>query len=124
MRLVRLLSDMSASYGSISPLEYDAEKALTLGDGDAHALTLGDVSGMLPDDKESDYSSFAPSSASSDTESVGGEEGEYLPSTARVCTSPSPRLSQRTRGVVCWMVGYLWWTRLISFDLSSPFYLP
>jgi hypothetical protein len=67
---------MSASYGGISPLEYeDKEKALTLGDGDAHALTLGDVSGMLPDYKESDYSSSAPSS---DTEGVhsAGEEIE------------------------------------------------
>ncbi|KAJ7840623.1 pheromone A receptor-domain-containing protein [Mycena leptocephala] len=42
-RLVRLLSDMSASYGGVSPLEYeDKEKALMLGGGDAHALTLGD----------------------------------------------------------------------------------
>jgi hypothetical protein len=70
-------SDMSALYGSISPLEYeDKEKVLTLGHGDAHALTLDDVSGMLPDYKESDHSSFSLSSASSasDTESVGGEE--------------------------------------------------
>ncbi|KAJ7930464.1 hypothetical protein B0H13DRAFT_2309424 [Mycena leptocephala] len=61
-------SDMSASYGGISPLEYeDKEKALTLGDGDARVLSLGDVSDMLPDCNESDYSSSAPSS---DTESV------------------------------------------------------
>jgi hypothetical protein len=49
----------------VSPLEYDAEKAGT--------VTLGDVSRMLPD-----YSSSAPSSSSSDTESVGGEEGEEI----------------------------------------------
>ncbi|KAJ7819152.1 pheromone A receptor-domain-containing protein [Mycena leptocephala] len=68
-----------SSYGGISPLECeDKENALTLGDGDARALTLGDVSGMLPDDKESDYSSppSSASSASSDTESMGGEEAE------------------------------------------------
>jgi hypothetical protein len=39
-------------------------------------LTLGDVSRMLLDYKESDYSSSTTSSASSDTESVGEEEGE------------------------------------------------
>jgi hypothetical protein len=71
---------MSASYGGISPLEYDADKARVLGEGEydpekAGSLTLGDVSGMLPDYKESDYSSSAPSS---DTESVhsAGEEIE------------------------------------------------
>jgi hypothetical protein len=41
---------MSASYGGVSPLDdEDKEKALTLGDSDAHALMLGDVSGMLTD---------------------------------------------------------------------------
>jgi hypothetical protein len=40
---------MSASYGGISPLDYDAEKAGT--------LMLGDVSGMLPDYEESNCSS-------------------------------------------------------------------
>jgi hypothetical protein len=73
---------MSALYGSISPLEYeDKEKVLTLGKGDAHALSLVDVGGMLPDYEVSDYSSSpssssASSSPSSDTESVGGEEIE------------------------------------------------
>ncbi|KAJ7904113.1 pheromone A receptor-domain-containing protein [Mycena leptocephala] len=72
-------SDMSASYGGISLLEYDAEKAALEHEGAGGekglTLTLGDVSGMLPDYRESDYSSSsAPSSASSDTESVGGEE--------------------------------------------------
>ncbi|KAJ7853001.1 hypothetical protein B0H13DRAFT_2359232 [Mycena leptocephala] len=66
-------SDMSASYGGISPLEYDAEKA----------QTLGDVSGMSPDYKESGYSSFpsSASSAPSDTESIhsAGEEIEVSP---------------------------------------------
>jgi hypothetical protein len=58
---------MSASYGGISRLEYDVEKVGT--------LTLGDVSGMLPDYRGSDCCSSAPSSvSSSDTESVGGEE--------------------------------------------------
>ncbi|KAJ7822244.1 pheromone A receptor-domain-containing protein [Mycena leptocephala] len=71
-------SDMSASYGGISPLEYDADKARVLGEGEydpekAHGLTLGDVSGMLPDYKESDYSSSAPSS---DTESVHSDAEE------------------------------------------------
>jgi hypothetical protein len=71
---------MSASYGGISLLEYDTEKVCMLGadeyDG-GEKLTLGDVSGMLPDYKVSDYSSSpTSSSASSDTESVGGEEGE------------------------------------------------
>ncbi|KAJ7861338.1 pheromone A receptor-domain-containing protein [Mycena leptocephala] len=61
---------MSASYGRISRLEYeDKEKAGTLGEGDAHALSLAD---------ESDCSSSAPSSSSSDTESVGEEEGEEI----------------------------------------------
>ncbi|KAJ7930473.1 pheromone A receptor-domain-containing protein [Mycena leptocephala] len=45
---------------------------LLLAQGDAHALTLGDVSRMLPDYKESDYSS-APSS---DTESVHSDAEE------------------------------------------------
>ncbi|KAJ7840635.1 pheromone A receptor-domain-containing protein [Mycena leptocephala] len=68
----------SALYGGISPLRYDAEKAETLEDGDAHALTLGDVSGMLPDYKESDCSSSAPSSSSSapSASSVHSEEEE------------------------------------------------
>ncbi|KAJ7930459.1 pheromone A receptor-domain-containing protein [Mycena leptocephala] len=73
-------SDMSASYGGISPLEYDADKARVLGEGEydpekAHGLTLGDVSRMLPDYKESDYSSSAPSS---DTESVHGSDAEEI----------------------------------------------
>ncbi|KAJ7822241.1 pheromone B alpha 1 receptor [Mycena leptocephala] len=59
-------SDMSASYGGISPLEYEEK---------AHGLSLGDVSGMLPDYKESDYSSSAPSS---DTESVHGSDAEEI----------------------------------------------
>ncbi|KAJ7931933.1 hypothetical protein B0H13DRAFT_2651123 [Mycena leptocephala] len=67
-------SDMPALYRSISPLEYeDKEKVLTLGEGDAHALSLADVGGMLPD--YNDYSSSAPSS-SSDMDSVGGEGEE------------------------------------------------
>jgi hypothetical protein len=49
-------SDMSASNGGISPLEYDAEKARMLGageyDGGEKGLTLGDMSGMLPDYEE------------------------------------------------------------------------
>jgi hypothetical protein len=72
-------TDMSASYGGFSPLEYDAEKALAYGEDGAGRekgmLTLGDASGMLPDYKASDYlSSLTSSSASSDTESVGEEE--------------------------------------------------
>ncbi|KAJ7842317.1 hypothetical protein B0H13DRAFT_2098813 [Mycena leptocephala] len=40
-------SDMSASYGGVLPLEYDAEKTRVLGAGDydgGEKLTLGDVS--------------------------------------------------------------------------------
>ncbi|KAJ7870699.1 pheromone A receptor-domain-containing protein [Mycena leptocephala] len=62
-------ADMSASYGGISPLEYDAEKALAFGEDD--------VRGMLPDYDESSCSS-SPSSACSDSassaSSVHGEE--------------------------------------------------
>jgi hypothetical protein len=74
--------NMSASYGGVSLLEYDAEKTRMLGAGEydgGEKLTLGDVSGMLPDHKESDYfSSPSVLSASPDTESVHstGEEIE------------------------------------------------
>ncbi|KAJ7840631.1 pheromone A receptor-domain-containing protein [Mycena leptocephala] len=60
-------SNMSASYGGVSPLE------------DTHALTLGDMSGMTTNYKESDYSSSAPSEGSdSDSESSvhGGDVEE------------------------------------------------
>ncbi|KAJ7803501.1 hypothetical protein B0H13DRAFT_2388965 [Mycena leptocephala] len=49
-------TDLSASYGGISPLESDAEKAALEYEGaggeKGMGLTLGDVSGMLPDYKE------------------------------------------------------------------------
>ncbi|KAJ7819147.1 hypothetical protein B0H13DRAFT_2453571 [Mycena leptocephala] len=95
MRLVRLLSDLSASYGGISPLEYeDKEKASTLGDDDAHVLTLGDVSGILPD--YSDYSSSsAPSSASVGYgergwgRRRGGDRGIFPPPRERAYPQPA-----------------------------------
>ncbi|KAJ7874131.1 pheromone A receptor-domain-containing protein [Mycena leptocephala] len=60
-----LFSNMTASYGGISLLEYDAEKARVLGAGE------------YDDYKASDYlSSPTSSSASTDTESMGGEDGE------------------------------------------------
>ncbi|KAJ7861348.1 pheromone A receptor-domain-containing protein [Mycena leptocephala] len=74
-------TDLSASYGGISPLDYDVEKALAFGEDGAGrekgTLMLGDVSGMLPEYKVGDYSSSpTSSSASSDTESVGGKGEE------------------------------------------------
>jgi hypothetical protein len=59
---------MSASYGGTSPLDYDAEEAGT--------LTLGDVSGILPDHKVSDYSSSPSSDSASSVSSVHGEKEE------------------------------------------------
>ncbi|KAJ7842324.1 pheromone A receptor-domain-containing protein [Mycena leptocephala] len=103
-------SNMSALYGSVSPLEYeDKEKALTLGEGDAHTLSLVDVGGMLPDYKVSDYSSSpsssssASSSASSDTESRGEEEGEIEVSslhrtTMHIPSLPEPAHTRRSSG--------------------------
>ncbi|KAJ7818248.1 hypothetical protein B0H13DRAFT_2379061 [Mycena leptocephala] len=61
--------------------------------GDAHALSLVDVGGMLPDYKVSDYSSSpsssssASSSASSDTESVGEEEEGEIEVSSLHCAS-------------------------------------
>ncbi|KAJ7823915.1 hypothetical protein B0H13DRAFT_2375795 [Mycena leptocephala] len=94
-------SDMSASYGGVSLLEYDAKKARALAAGEydgGEELMLGDVSAMLLDYEESDYSSSVPSS---DTESVGGEEGRrrsrcYL-CTARAWACTSPRRCPRWR---------------------------
>ncbi|KAJ7821910.1 hypothetical protein B0H13DRAFT_2449009 [Mycena leptocephala] len=68
------------------------------------------VSGMLPDYEASDYlSSPTSSSASSDTESVGGEGEKSRLCTARACISPAC-WNQRTRGL------RLCGTRVISFD--------
>ncbi|KAJ7883809.1 pheromone A receptor-domain-containing protein [Mycena leptocephala] len=103
-------SDMSASYGGISPLEYDAEKTRMLGAGEhdgGEKLTLGDVSGMLPDYKVSDYSSSASSlvSSASDTESVGGEQGEaeievssLHRASVHIPTPPEPAHARRSSG--------------------------
>jgi hypothetical protein len=69
----------------VSLLEYDAKKARALAAGEydgGEELMLGDVSAMLLDYEESDYSSSpTSSSASSDTESVhsAGEEIEVSP---------------------------------------------
>ncbi|KAJ7857992.1 hypothetical protein B0H13DRAFT_2574004 [Mycena leptocephala] len=116
--------------GGVSLLEYeDKEKGLTLGDGDAHALTLGDASGMLPDYKESRYSSPSTLSASPDTESVhsAGEEIEvsplcrasvHIPPTTTL-TPPEPAHIRRSSvpDVPMPVVD-------TADDLSAPFHLP
>ncbi|KAJ7749701.1 pheromone B alpha 1 receptor, partial [Mycena metata] len=56
------VSDMSASYGALDYV--DKEKSLSGGNDSFGAISLGDVGGMLPDYKKSDYSS-APTSGSS-----------------------------------------------------------
>jgi hypothetical protein len=65
---------MSPLYGGISPLNYDAEESGMEYDAEkAGTLTLGDMSGMLPGYKESDYSLSAPSSDTESVQSAGAE---------------------------------------------------
>ncbi|KAJ7691152.1 pheromone A receptor-domain-containing protein [Mycena rosella] len=67
-------SDMSASFGALDYV--DKEKSLH-GAASFGALSLGDVSGMLPDYKEEDYSD--PSSGSSSASSAGTPSRTHTP---------------------------------------------
>ncbi|KAJ7643171.1 pheromone B alpha 1 receptor [Mycena polygramma] len=70
-------TDMSASYGA---LDYDKEKSFG-----ALSLTMGDVGGMLPDYKESDYSTSSPTDSASSTGSpISSDAASSRPA------SPSP----------------------------------
>ncbi|KAJ7850964.1 hypothetical protein B0H13DRAFT_2674365 [Mycena leptocephala] len=93
-------SDMSASDGGILPLEYDAEKA--------GSLMLGDVSGMLPDYKESDYSSIFLLVGYGERGWGGGRRDRSLVFAPRERAYPQPA---GTSARLC-----LCGTRVISFD--------
>ncbi|KAJ7854228.1 hypothetical protein B0H13DRAFT_2579110 [Mycena leptocephala] len=131
-------SNMSTPYGGVSPLEYDAEKTRMLGAGEydgGEKLTLGDVSGMLPDYEASDYSS-SPSSASSDSassaSSVYGEEEEgeeeaeieVSPLHRASVTLPSPYPSQHMSGDRPVMFRCRWWTQLTLTLSELPLLFP
>ncbi|KAJ6617170.1 pheromone A receptor-domain-containing protein [Mycena sp. CBHHK59/15] len=73
-------SDMSTSFGALDYV--DKEKTLN-NSASFGALSIGDVSGMLPDYKESDYSD-PPTSGSSSSSSVGSRSRAHTP------TPPTP----------------------------------
>ncbi|KAJ7643158.1 hypothetical protein DFH06DRAFT_1477337 [Mycena polygramma] len=79
-------SDLSASYGALDYADGDKEKEKEKG---GSSLTMGDVGGMLPDYKESDYST-SPTSTDSTPSTGSPISSDAAPSRPVSPSSPSP----------------------------------